>query len=340
MKHKQLVSIACLTLGTAGLVSAQTVATPAAQARSAAVDMNVLHVQVILDKLGFSPGVLDGKRGQSLTSAIKGFQTAKGLKVTGEMDRVTLRALHQYRQWRPTRTLLVSASALAGPFTNPFPKDAVEQSKLPALNYRNALEKLAEQFHTTPEVLIALNGPQAQLTAGRQMVFPNALPLSRDYKAGIEESWRTTLNGLNVSAQQPEAAKVVVDKSDGVLRVYDKAEKLIAQFPATMGSSHDPLPLGNWTIKGAAYNPTWKYNPGILRTADKSDPVVEVPAGPNSPVGVVWLDLSKEHYGIHGTNEPSQIGRAESNGCIRLTNWDAARLSLMVKPGTPALFQA
>lgn len=341
--YKAFVSVACLGLATTGLVSAssaQNAVETSAAATAPGVDMNVLHVQVILGKLGFSPGVLDGKRGQSLTAALRGFQEARGLKVTGEIDSQTLRALHGYRQWRPTRELIVAPSTASGPFTTPFPKDPVAQSKLPALNYQNLLEKLAEQFHTTPATLVALNGRNAQLGAGSKLVFPNALPLSRSYPTGLSNEWRATLGGLNVSAEQPQAERIVVDKSEGVLKVYDGEDKLVAQFPATMGSSSDPLPLGKWTIKGVAYNPTWSYNPSILKTADKSDPKVEVPPGPNSPVGVVWIDISKPHYGIHGTNEPSTIGRAESNGCIRLTNWDAARLSLMVKPGTPALFQA
>ena len=341
--YKAFVSVACLGLATTGLVSAssaQNAVAPKPAITAPGIDMDVLHMQVILAKLGFSPGVLDGKTGQSLTAALRGFQTSRGLKVTGEADAETLRALHQYRGWRPTRELIVAPSTAAGPFTYPFPKEPADQAKLEALNYTNLLEKLAEQFHTTPATLVALNGRNAQLSAGSKLIFPNALPLSRDYPASLSEAWRNTLGGLNVSATQPEAARIVVDKSDGVLRVYDKADKLVAQFPATMGSSSDPLPLGKWTIKGTAYNPTWSYNPAILKTADKSDAKVEVPPGPNSPVGVVWIDISKPHYGIHGTNEPSTIGRAESNGCIRLTNWDAARLSLMVKPGTPALFQA
>jgi lipoprotein-anchoring transpeptidase ErfK/SrfK len=340
--YKAFVSVACLGVATVGLVSvssAQNAVAPAAVSVPG-VDMNVLHVQVILAKLGFSPGVLDGKRGQSLTAALNGFQESRGLKVTGETDAATLRALHGYREWRPTRELIVAPSTAAGPFTYPFPKEPADQAKLEILNYKNLLEKLAEQFHTTPATLVALNGRDAQLSAGSKLIFPNALPLSRDYPASFDEKWRSMLGGLNVSAKQPEAARIVVDKSDGVLRVYDKADKLVAQFPATIGSASDPLPLGKWTIKGVAHNPTWSYNPAILKTADKTDAKVEVPPGPNSPVGVVWIDISKEHYGIHGTNEPSTIGRAESNGCIRLTNWDAARLSLMVKPGTPALFQA
>jgi lipoprotein-anchoring transpeptidase ErfK/SrfK len=302
--------------------------------------MNILHVQVILSKLGFSPGVLDGKSGQSLTAALRGFQEARGLELTGKTDAATLRALHPYRQWRPTRELIVARSTAAGPFTNPFPKEPADQAKLDGLHYKNLLEKLAEQFHTTPATMVALNGRDAPLTAGSKLVFPNALPLSRDYPASLNETWRATLGGLNVSAEQPEAGRIVVDKSEGVLKVYDKADKLVAQFPATMGSEYDPLPLGKWTIKGAAYNPPFNYNPDLFWDAEPGDKKVKLPAGPNGPVGVVWIDLSKPHYGIHGTPEPSTIGRAESHGCIRLTNWDAARLSLMVKPGTPALFQA
>lgn len=341
--RKVLVPMSCLMIGTAGLVGtveAQKAPVAAVAKPTAGVDLTILHAQVILGKLGFSPGVLDGKRGQSLTAALRGFQTSRGLPTSGELDRTTLRALNPYRDWRPTRTLILSQSTTAGPFTNPFPKEPVDQAKLPALSYRNVLEKLAEQFHTTPTTLVALNNRNATLTAGSRLVLPNALPLSRDYPASFDAGWRQTLNGLNVSANQVDASRIVVDKSEGVLKVFDGRDRLVAQFPATMGSASDPLPLGKWTIKGIAHNPTWSYNPAILKTADKSDPKVEVPAGPNSPVGVVWIDLSKEHYGIHGTNEPSQIGRAESNGCIRLTNWDAARLSLMVKAGTPAVFQA
>ena len=156
----------------------------------------------------------------------------------------------------------------------------------------------------------------------------------------MPEAWRATLAGLNVDAEQPVGAKVVVDKSDEVLRVLDKDGKLVAQFQATMGSTHDPLPIGTWKILGPSYNPPFHYNPALFWDAKGGAKQALLPPGPNGPVGVVWLDLSKEHYGIHGTPEPSTIGRAESHGCIRLTNWDAARLALMVKAGTPAVFQA
>jgi lipoprotein-anchoring transpeptidase ErfK/SrfK len=316
--------------------TAQTAQTP----QTGTVDRNILHVQVILDSLGFGPGVLDGKGGQSLTAALKGFQEAKGLPRTGKPDAATLRALYPYRAKRPTARFTLTREALAGPYFNPLPKDYGEQARLPSLGYATPMEKLAEMFHTQPAVLIALNSPTTRLKVGATIVVPNALPASRDYDPKLSDGWRQTLNMLNVDANQPVADHVVVDKSDGVLRVLDGNDRLIAQFSATMGSEHDPLPLGSWTIKGADYNPTFHYNPALFWDAKKGDDKALLPPGPNGPVGVVWLDLSKEHYGIHGTPHPELIGRTESHGCIRLTNWDVARLAQMVKPGTKAVFQA
>jgi lipoprotein-anchoring transpeptidase ErfK/SrfK len=301
-------------------------------------DMKILQLQVVLSKLGFSPGVLDGRQGESLNDALRGFQESRGLAKSGKLDTATQNALAPYAGIEATKKLALTHASLSGPFTFPMPHEESDKAKLPALNYINALEALAERFHTTPEILIALNGGATRLAPGVDVVFPNALPASRDYKAG-DDAWKGRLNALNVDANQPQASRIVVDKSDRVLRVYDARDILIAQFPATMGSKTDPLPLGKWTIKGISYNPDWQYNPAILKRADKSDPKMRIPPGPNNPVGVVWIDLSKPHYGIHGTPDPDKIGRAESNGCIRLTNWDAARLSLMVKAGVPALFQ-
>lgn len=337
MTRKMMAFAACLTMTTLGPVWGA--ATGTKQLATVTVDRDILHVQVILDHLGFSPGVLDGRPGKSLVAAVKGFQEARGLPVTGEIDRTTLRALYPYRALRPTRTLALTAQTLAGPYTNPLPKEPAEQAKLPALGYRDAMEKLAEMFHTKPEVLVALNSPTTRLVPGAQVVFPNALPVSRAYDPKLPEDWRKTLGDLNVDANQPQGAKIVVDKSEQVLRVLDKDDKLVAQFQATMGSTHDPLPIGHWKINGPSYNPKFHYNPELFWDAKGSDKQALLPPGPNGPVGVIWLDLSKEHYGIHGTAEPSTIGRAESHGCIRLTNWDAARLSLMVKAGTPAVFQ-
>jgi hypothetical protein len=143
-----------------------------------------------------------------------------------------------------------------------------------------------------------------------------------------------------LDSAQPAGDHVVVDKSEGVLKVMDKADKLVAQFPVTMGSGKDPLPLGNWKATNYAFLPPFHYQPDLFWDVDDSKAEQKLPPGPNGPVGVAWLDLTKEHYGIHGTPEPSTIGRAESHGCIRMTNWDVLRLSQMLKPGFKAVFQA
>jgi len=120
----------------------------------------------------------------------------------------------------------------------------------------------------------------------------------------------------------------------------DKEDRLVAQFPVTTGSGHDPLPIGEWKIPTFSYLPPFHYQPDLFWDVDDSKDEKMLPAGPNGLVGVAWLDLSKEHYGIHGTPEPQTIGRTESHGCIRMTNWDVLRLSRMVKPGVKAVFQA
>lgn len=311
---------------------------PARPARPA-LSRDILHVQVILDHLGFSPGVLDGREGPSLTAALKGFQIARQLPITGKPDARTLAALHAHRAIRPTRFVRLTPQMLAGPYITPWPTDPQAQAKLKTMGYRASIEKLAEMFHTTPEVLIELNSPDTRLAAGVPVQFPGVAPASRDYPADLKPEWRRTLADLNIAAVQPKAGRVVVDKSDKVLRVFDQAGKLAAQFNVTTGSARDPLPIGGWKVNGVATNPEFHYNPKLFWDVSDKKPDALLPPGPNSPVGVVWIDLSKPHYGIHGTPEPQHIGRTESHGCIRLTNWDAARLALMVQPGTKVVLQ-
>ena len=336
--RKMVAGTACLAIASFGLIAA---AAPGTKAASTAtkLDPSTLHVQVILDHLGYSPGVLDGREGKSLVAALKGFQETRGLEQTGAMDKPTLQALYPDRKWRPTVMVTLTPEMLAGPYINPLPKDPALQAKLPQLGYRTAMEKLGEMFHTTPAVLVELNSPTTPLKAGSKIVVPNAIATSMAYNPKLPEKWRQTLASLNVDSTQPAGAKIVVSKSREVLRVLDKDGKLVAQFMATMGSEHDPLPIGTWKINGPSYNPPFHYNPKLFWDAKGSAKAALLPPGPNGPVGVVWLDLSKEHYGIHGTPSPETIGRAESHGCIRLTNWDAARLAMMVKPGTPAIFE-
>jgi lipoprotein-anchoring transpeptidase ErfK/SrfK len=320
----------------------------------------LMQAQVVLDRLGFTPGVVDGKMGMSTVNALKGFQEARGLEVTGELDQATQQALAEWKHIPATRVVTIPPEFANDQFVQ-IPEEREDQARLARMGYESLGEKIAERFHTTEEVLAELNPqlaggapsatpappgneaaptPAAAYRAGMQLRVPNIGADKFDPAAVKDAKWADTLRMLGVGTDQPKAAKIEVDKSEQVLRVLDGQGKLLAQFTATMGSSQFPLPLGTWKIRGTAHNPPWQYDPALLATADKDDPKLEIPPGPNNPIGVVWIDLSKEHYGIHGTDEPSRIGRAESNGCIRLTNWDAARLAQMVGTGVEAVFKA
>lgn len=176
--------------------------------------------------------------------------------------------------------------------------------------------------------------------AGQQIRVPN-IGGDRIEPGKVEDgNWQQTLVALGVGTVQPKAARLVVSKAGKTLKTYDEAGNLTAIFTVSSGSSEFPLPLGKWKINGKAFNPTYSYDPEVLGKSGDDTGKQQLPPGPNGPVGVVWIDLSKEHYGIHGTPEPEQIGRAQSSGCVRLTNWDAARLAQMVSGSTKVEFVA
>ena len=321
------------------------------------IDGTLFHAQVLMSAHGFSPGVIDGKKGESFKLALSSFQEARGIEESGELDPATRRALIEVN--RPSTVMVkLGADDVGGRFVQPFPDEPEAQAELPFLGYRNMLEKLAERYHTTPRTIVALNGPDKLIGPGQTLRLPNVVAANRDYQ-GAPGNGGTVMRLLNVDSDQPQGDYVVVDKSDGVLKVYrgavpaegakkaEKAEKaegggepkLVAAFPVTMGSEQYPLPIGRWKATTYAFLPPFNYQPKLLNNP-KSDRDLKLPPGPNGPVGVAWLDLTKEHYGIHGTNEPQTIGRAESSGCIRMANWDVMRLARMMKPGFTAIFQA
>ena len=308
-------------------------ALPLGVAHAAEQRQDSLALQVALDRAGFSPGVIDGTMGRQTREALRGFQEANGLNSTGELDAETQAALGQ---GEATQIATISDADAAGPFLPAIPEAMAERAKLDGLHYRSIEEALAEKYHTTPAKLRALN-PKGEFAAGSQVTVPAVR--SQEVSAVGAKGWDAVLDKLSVAKAQPLAVKVVVDKSDRNVRAYDAAGKLLAQFPASIGSEHDPLPLGEWKIQGVAPMPPFHYNPELFWDAEATDKKTTLPPGPNGPVGVVWIDLSKDHYGIHGTPDPEKIGRTESHGCIRLTNWDAAKLAQMVRPDTPAILQ-
>ena len=311
----------------------------------------IMQAQVVLERLGFSAGIVDGKEGLSTRNALEGFQKASDLPVTGKFDPETMKALAPWSNIAATRVVTIPDDFARGPFVL-LPEKAADQAKLPAMGYTSLEEKLAERFHTTPEVLRMLNPNAAPSVAasqaagltpatyreGQQLRVPNVGADAFDPGSVENKDWAATLTGLGVGTRQPEATRIVVSKSAGTLSVFDGADKLVALFTVTTGSDKDPLPLGDWKINGKAYNPKFSYDASLFWDVPDSNGEHLLPPGPNGPVGVVWIDLSKEHYGIHGTPEPHTIGRAESHGCVRLTNWDAARLAQMVSGSTKVSF--
>ena len=325
------------------------------------IDGTIFHAQVLLDVAGFPSGVIDGKKGMVFAKSISGFQQAHNLADNGQLDGPTRAAL--LAQNRPSTIMVkLTPEQVAGPFINPIPKDPAEQAKLPTMAYRNMLEKVAEEFHTTPDTIVQLNGPTALIGPGQTLRLPNVVAASRNYD-GVKGDVAQLMGLLNVDAGTIQGDYVVVSKKDGVLRVMKGTPpsaplsgakskgnpsptdsgtgQVVAQFPVTMGSTHDPLPFGQWKVTTYAYLPPFHYQPDLFWDAkDQTADDKRLPPGPNGPVGVAWLDLTKEHYGIHGTGSPETIGRAESHGCIRLSNWDVLRLSRIMKPGFRAVFEA
>ncbi len=317
------------------------------------IDGQVFHAQVLLDAAGFSPGTIDGRTGSSFTQALRGFQQANGLEVTGKLDMPTRQAL--LKDSKPSTTYVkLGPDDVNSTYVYPEPKDPEKQYQLAFLGYRNMLEKVAERYHTSPEAVVALNGPDKFIGLGQTLRLPNVIPRSKDY-GGSPQKGARLMSLLNVDGQQPHATFVLVKKDDGVLQAYDgpvpegdpnngnldlSSDRLVAQFPVTMGSQHDPLPIGRWKVASFSLLPKFHYQPNLFWDAKDTAKEHMIAPGPNGPVGVAWLDLTKEHYGIHGTPEPSTIGHTESHGCIRMTNWDVMRLvRIMMKPGFAAIFE-
>jgi lipoprotein-anchoring transpeptidase ErfK/SrfK len=274
----------------------------------------VLRAQILLDRAHFSVGEIDGIFGTNMLNSLKAYQTAHGLPADGVMNAATWETLDVDSDLPPALVAYTIAKKdIAGPFTR-VPREMMEQAKLPRLGYSSPLEALGEKFHASPALLLALNPRKQFGKAGERILVPN----------------------VERASLQDRPALVVVKKDCSCVEALDGQNQLMAHYPATMGSSHDPLPVAELKLAKPSWNPIFFYDSNLFWDAKVKGEKAVIPSGPKNPVGVVWIGLSRIHMGIHGTPSPSTIGRAHSHGCIRLTNWDATELANMVQPGMTA----
>jgi lipoprotein-anchoring transpeptidase ErfK/SrfK len=315
-----LVFIALTVSGPALAIDAQQVNTSQpgsnAKATSEKLDPFTTKVQILLDRAHFSPGEIDGKSGENVQKALTAFAQARGTNWNGRWTPELWKSLSDGAPENLFTQYTTSDDDVNGPFLKKLPTKMEDMKDLPGLYYTSAREELAERFRVSGELLAALNPGVSFDKAGEKLTVPAVA----DDRLG------------------EQVARIVVDKSAQTVEAFDSKNGLIAFYPATVGSEEKPAPSGRLKVTIAKENPTYHYDPKYHFKGVKTDKPFTIKPGPNNPVGLVWIGLTGEGYGIHGTPNPEDVSKTASHGCVRLTNWNALQLAAAVKKGTPVEF--
>jgi lipoprotein-anchoring transpeptidase ErfK/SrfK len=280
-----------------------------------AISPLLIKAEILLARANFSPGEISGRAGENLNKAIAAFAEAQG-KATNKLDQELWGKLVSMSADPVVVDYTISEADMRGPFVDKIPNKMERMQDLPRLAYTTPREALAEKFHMSPELLSALNPGEKFEVAGHTILVAN----------------------LPTGSLQEKVNRISVDKAKQELRAFDAGGKLLAYYPATVGSGEKPAPSGTLKVTAVKKNPTYHYNPAYAFKGVKTSKPFTIEPGPNNPVGVVWIGLTGEGYGIHGTPEPGNVGKTQSHGCVRLTNWDALQLASGVSKGTSVDF--
>lgn len=277
-------------------------------------DQAIIKLQILMDRTGFSPGVIDGLNTKRFRKALALFNKARELSISlNDPDEID--QLLQQSGGPAFVSYEITDNDLQYKYTPEIPMRYVEQASMGQINFKSIQELLAERFHMDEAFLLELNSDADFTKAGTTLMVAS---FGRDL--------------------QRHVARIEADKSNLQLRAYDDGGELIAAYPASIGSHSTPSPSGTHLVRNKAQNPAYTYDPEGSSQPGQTNGLLLLPPGPNGPVGNAWIGLSKRTYGIHGTPEPSNIGISQSVGCIRLTNWDALELARLVKRGVVVTF--
>jgi lipoprotein-anchoring transpeptidase ErfK/SrfK len=278
--------------------------------QSGSTSPGVIKLQVLLDRAHASPGAIDGRMGTNTQRAIAAFREITGEKGGEEIDDQLWQTLTSQDREPALVRHVISDADVEGPFIKQMPEDFREMSKLSHLSYTSVQEKLAEWFHMTEDLIRALN-PKAEFDRpGTEIVVANVR----------REGLPGKVARLEVKQEQ--------------VRAFAKDDRILAIYPATIGSEERPSPTGDFEVTAIAEDPIFYFDPALNFRNVEAQEKLKLPPGPNNPVGVVWISISAKGYGIHGTPHPHEVGKTASHGCIRLTNWDARELSKHVSKAT------